>query len=338
MLGHAQPEPRHRHGRRGPRRGDAVGPRHAGVVRDPAEVVDDQQRALLACEDRLDLTPDHVELLAVERAEPGLGDPHRALHQHPDGGVQRERRSAQVDDADELARARVVHRPGRAVPGVLLVLVVLGGEQLDRRGLCERRPDRVGADGRLRPRRTLGEAERVGLPAYAGRPLAPQHAAVGVGDDHEEGRRVRYRGQHVPQLVDDERDRGLPPPALDLAPRHRVAYGGPVGVEALRHHAAPRPQHHVPRRGAARRATAGQHDVVQAPQLGGACGQVHAGPDRRVPRCRLAHPCPLTTDSPRIDPVRDVHHRRPIRSARAIRRPADRAIRCNPVRATSARL
>jgi hypothetical protein len=87
---------------------------------------------------------------------------------------------------------------------MLRLLEVLGGEQLHRRGLGQRRPDGVGAHGGLGPAGTLGEAQRVGAQPHPGGALAPEDDAVGVGDHHEERGGVGDADEHLPELVDDQ--------------------------------------------------------------------------------------------------------------------------------------
>ena len=113
--------------------------------------------------------PQPLEPLLVVPPQLGLGQPDGGLDERDDRRVQGHRRPADVDDAEQLAGARVVDRRGRAVPGVLVGLEVLGGEQLHRARLGQRGADRVGADLVLGPLGALREAERVGARPRPGR-------------------------------------------------------------------------------------------------------------------------------------------------------------------------
>jgi hypothetical protein len=170
----------------GPGHADPVADRDPGVVRDPSVVVDEQHRTAHPAQDVLHRGTQPLEPFLVVAPQEALREPDRRLDEGGDRRVEAEGRTADVDDAEQLAGARVVDRCGRAVPGVLLLLEVLRREELDRRLLGQRGPDRVGADRRLGPHRALAEPEPVGVEPHGGRPLAPEDHAVGVGDDHQE--------------------------------------------------------------------------------------------------------------------------------------------------------
>ena len=242
-----------------------------GGVRHPAVVVDEQHRPLDRGEQRGRRLAQPLEPLLVVTPQLRLGQPDGGLDERDDRRVQRHRRSADVDDAEQLARARVVQRRGGAVPRVLVGLEVLGGEQLHRTRLRQRGADRVGADQVLGPLGALREAEPVGAVAHPGGALPPQDDAVRVGDDHQELRGVRHRGDDLPELVDHQRDRGGATPREHLLGRQRVTRVAAVRGEPGPQHPGPRPGDQRPR--LQHRAAARDHRVVHAHQLAGVAGR-----------------------------------------------------------------
>ena len=263
--------------------GDPGARRDPGGVRHPAVVVDEQQRATHRREHRGRRLPQPLEAQLVVPPQLGLGQPDGRLHQRDDRRVQGHRRPADVDDAEQVPGARVVDRGGRAVPGVLVGLEVLGGEQLHRARLGQRGPDRVGADQVLGPLGPLLEPEAVGPAADPRRPLAPQDDAVGVGDHHQELGGVGDRGDDRPQLVDHQRDRRRAPPGQHLLDGQRVARVAAVRVEPGAQHPRPRARDQRPRLEGGP-ATA-DHRVVHPHQLAGVDREVRPRPDR----CEVAH-------------------------------------------------
>ena len=244
------------------------------MVGDPPVVVDEQQRPGRRREHVLGRAAQPAQRLLVVPPQPGLGQLGGGVDQGDEGGVQGQGGPADVDDAEQGAGARVVHGGCRAVPRVLPLLEVLGREQLHRSLFGERGADGVGADVVLGPGRALGEPERVSPAEHAGRPVAPEDGAVGVGDHHDEPRRVGDRREHRPDLVDDQGQRRGPSPPLDLDPRERVAGIGAGGVEPERQRPRPRPRDE--RSGARRGLGTAHHGVVHPLQGPGVLAQVGA--------------------------------------------------------------
>lgn len=289
-LGHARAQARHGQGAVGHRHLDPVAGGDAGVVGHPAVVVDHQQRPGETADHRLDGAAQVLQPLLVVAPQLGLGEAHRAVDQGAERGVEGQRGPGHVDDAEQLAGAGVVHGRGRAVPRVLLVLEVLGREQLHRRGLGQGGADRVGADDLLGPGGALGEAEPVGVQLHPGGALAPQDDPVGVADDHEELRGVGDAGEHPTDLVDHQRQARRTSTQLQVGRRQRVARVVAVGVEPQAHH--PRPRAGNQGAGSLRRARPAQHGVVDAGQRAGLLGQVGSR------RLRVHHAPPPTRSAP----------------------------------------
>jgi hypothetical protein len=118
---------------------------------------DDQHRAADGGQHVLGRAPQPLETLLVPPPQLRLRQPDRALDQGTDRRVECEGGPADVDDAEQGAGARVVDRCRGAVPRVLGLLEVLGGEQLHRGGLGQRRADRVRPHLLLGPHRALGD-------------------------------------------------------------------------------------------------------------------------------------------------------------------------------------
>ena len=167
----------------GPRHRDPVARREAGVVGHPAVVVDQraagrtrgQQRARRRRRSRSSRSwwwchsRDSASRVAVWTSAPIAGCRVSA------GPLTSTTPSSSP-------RARVVDRRRGAVPGVLALLEVLGGEQLHRRALGERGADGVGADVVLgpasRPRRSRGESARISTRAAPSRQRITPSASV----------------------------------------------------------------------------------------------------------------------------------------------------------------
>ena len=105
--------------------------------------------------------------------------------------------AGEVDDADDLARLRVVDRRARALPGVHDAAEVLGGEDLDGMVDGDRRAKRVGSRALLTPVGAADEVHVLGRLDHVLVALDPQQHTARVRD-HEHvagaGRRV---GQEV---------------------------------------------------------------------------------------------------------------------------------------------
>ena len=84
-------------------------------------------------------------------AQLGLRQPGDQVDQRDGGGMHRRRRARHVDDADDLAGARILDRGARTRPRVMAAQEVLGGEHLDGPVRRQRGADGVGADGASRP-------------------------------------------------------------------------------------------------------------------------------------------------------------------------------------------
>ena len=132
---------------------------------------------------------------------------------------------------------------GRTGPRVQAALVVLGGEQLHRGALDQRGADRVRADRGLGPDRALGEAQRVGPVPHPVAAVAPQHDALGVGDDHDVLRLVGDRGEAGPQPGQHAVQRAGAAALLQRLDPDRAAGRRPVGIVPVGAHPRPRPRH-----------------------------------------------------------------------------------------------
>jgi hypothetical protein len=121
--------------------------------------------------------------------------------------------TGEVDDAEQLARLRVMDRRRRAGPGLDDLDEVLGGEDLHRVIRCQGGPDRVGPGALLAPQGALGEVHRVGRPgANPGVALELQQEASRVAH-HDQV--VRPAGDARQAVADQRRrlDQGMQLPA-----------------------------------------------------------------------------------------------------------------------------
>lgn len=125
-------------------------------------IVDHERRTRSGGQQRFGRLPKPLKALLVTPPDLGLDETAAGLGQRADRRMQREGRAADVDDAQQIPGAGIVHRAGGAVPRVLVLLEVFTGEQFHRRGLGKRGADRIGAHLCLRPDRAFGETERVG--------------------------------------------------------------------------------------------------------------------------------------------------------------------------------
>ena len=145
-LGHAHPDPVDGHRPVGPRRGDALQARHAGHRGHPAVVVDDQAGAGQPGQQRRGHVAQRLQPALVLAPQAGLGQLHRGADQRDRGRVHGLGRAADVDHAEQVAGARVVHGARGAGPHVVAAHEVLGGEHLHRGALGQRGADGVAAD------------------------------------------------------------------------------------------------------------------------------------------------------------------------------------------------
>ena len=133
-----------------------------------------------------------VEPARRQRRRRGELDLHQPGHR-PDR-AQRQRvgpvpRRAEVDDGGDVA-ARVVHRRRVADPVADRLAPVLGGEDRHRTVGDQGERDAVGPGNRFVPAAAGDQADVVGAGRLQRpRGAAPQHPAVGVGDDREHARR-----------------------------------------------------------------------------------------------------------------------------------------------------
>ena len=205
----------------------------AGVVGDPAVVVDDAAAAPRSCDHRLGRAAQPVEPPRGAATERASASRTAVSTSAPIAGCRVSAGPLTSTIAEQLAGARVVDRGGGAVPGVLGLLVVLGGEQLYRSGLGQRGADRVGADHRSVQHRALEEAEPVGGQRTRGEPSRQSTTPSASRHDHQEERGVGDAGQHPAQLVDDQREPRRAPSPLDLVDAQRATRVGAVGVRPI---------------------------------------------------------------------------------------------------------
>ncbi len=225
--------------------------------------------------------PQRLEAGFALPPEVDLRQPHRHADQRDRRRVHGRRRPGDVDDPQQRAGPRVVHRGRGARPRVQAALVVLGGEQLHRGTLDERGADRVRAHGGLGPGRALGEAERVGAVPDPVAAVSPQHDAVRVGDDHDVLRLVGDRGEVGPQPGQHACERAGAAPLLQRLDPDRAIGRRPVGIVPVGAHPRPRPRHDAARAG--RQRVPGQHRLVGAVQQVGMTTQVDS-PAHRADR------------------------------------------------------
>ena len=166
---------------------------------DPAVLVGDQAGAGPGQQRRRHVAQ-RLQPALVRAPQARLGQLHRGADERDRGGMDGLGRPADVDDAEQLTGAGVVHRARGARPHVVGAHEVLGREHLHRRGLGQGRADGVGADHALRPGRPLGEPEPVGAVAHRGGALPPQQHAVGVGDHHDVAGVLGHRRERRTQL------------------------------------------------------------------------------------------------------------------------------------------
>ena len=261
---------------------DAVPAAHTLLVGDPSGIVDDQGRARSAGEHGRHAIAQTVQLLLSDDHQSGLGQPHRRRHQRPHRRVEGERRSADVDDAQEGPVVRIVHGHSAAVPRVLGGFEVLGGEQLDRRFLGQGGADGIRADDRLGPVRSLDEAEAIGLTTGGGGTVTPQDDPIGIGDDEDEGRGVRAPEQDRLHLFDDQPQLRPLAARFDLRTVIDDATVGSGGVEAQAQHSLPRAPDE--RAWLHRRRGPGDHSIVNACQISGEMCQVRLRHDSSIGR------------------------------------------------------
>ncbi len=222
----------------------------------------------------------------MELPQPGLGQLRHRVHPGESRRVHGLQRAADVDHTEQPPVPRIGDRRARTGPGDVRPYEVLAGEHLDRPPYHRRGAHSVGADDVFPPVRAEFEAEPVRLPQHRRRPLTPQHAPVGVRDDHDVLGDVRDRKQSLPQHRQDVPQRRLLPPAPHLVRGQQPGPEVVFGVDATAQHPSPRLLDH--RTGREPRTLPGERGLTHLAQHPRRLRRVHGGQARHVHR-RVHH-------------------------------------------------
>ena len=217
--------------------------------------------------------------LRVVGRERVLGHHRRGRDQRQAVRVRGAGRAAQIHDAEQLARRRVVDRRGGAPPRVLAGEEVLGREDLDRVVDGQRGADGVRARARLRPQHALGEGDLVlRVAQHVVMTLEPEDAADLVAHDHHVLRVLGEVAEAVAQCGQGAHEQRAAARLVELVGGERLLRLERIGPQAGRLHARPGARDHRPHRRARR--VVRHRRLPRVAQTMGVQAQIGRGVDR----------------------------------------------------------